>query len=152
MDSRRPRSHRASGRLDCCSSGDAAAVARASAPRATQGSDRHLAQRGRRILCLELGLDLVPRAEPNQGVQKEIDLFGSREWVGFYNSFVAKCAASAINVNGAGNVEVSRDVASNEVHALRGDRFASIQFHAESLLTRRGVDIIASNVKRVLAS
>lgn len=104
------------------------------------------------ILCLELGLDLVPRDEPNQGVQREIDLFGSREWVGFYNSYVAKCAASAINVHGAGNVEVSRDVASNEVHALRGDRFASIQFHAESLLTRRGVDIIASNVKRVLAS
>ncbi|GAA0683992.1 chorismate-binding protein [Dyella marensis] len=104
------------------------------------------------ILCLELGLDLVPRAEPNQGVQKEIDLFGSREWVGFYNSFVAKCEASAINVQGAGNVEVSRDLASNEVHALRGDRFASIQFHAESLLTRRGVDIIASNVKRVLSS
>jgi len=104
------------------------------------------------ILCLELGLDLVPRAEPNQGVQREIDLFGSREWVGFYNSFVAKCEASAITVNGTGHVEVSRDLASNEVHALRGDRFASIQFHAESLLTRRGVDIIASNVKRVLSS
>jgi phenazine biosynthesis protein phzE len=65
---------------------------------------------------------------------------------------VAKCEASAIHVQGAGNVEVSRDLASNEVHALRGDRFASIQFHAESLLTRRGVDIIASNVKRVLSS
>jgi len=85
-------------------------------------------------------------------VQREIDLFGSREWVGFYNSFVAKCEASAITVNGTGHVEVSRDLASNEVHALRGDRFASIQFHAESLLTRRGVDIIASNVKRVLSS
>jgi 2-amino-4-deoxychorismate synthase len=103
------------------------------------------------ILCLELGLDLVPRDEPNQGVQREIDLFGSRELVGFYNSFVAKCEASAINARNAGDVEVSRDLASNEVHALRGHRFASIQFHAESLLTRRGVDIIASNVKRVLS-
>ncbi|BDU21157.1 anthranilate synthase family protein [Dyella sp. GSA-30] len=103
------------------------------------------------ILCIELGLELVQRHEPNQGVQREIDFFGSTELVGFYNTFVAKCDCSCFSVRDDLRIEVSRDTQSNEVHALRGPRFASIQFHAESLLTQRGVDIMASSMKRVLA-
>lgn len=103
------------------------------------------------ILCLELGLELVQRKEPNQGVQREIDFFGSPELVGFYNTFVAKCDQSSFSLRDNLQVEVSRDAHSNEVHALRGPRFASIQFHAESLLTQRGVEIMASSMKRVLA-
>lgn len=104
------------------------------------------------ILCLELGLELIQRASPNQGVQREIDFFGSPELVGFYNTYVAKCDSSQFARGEHSLIEVSRDAESNEVHALRGASFASIQFHAESLLTHRGVDIIASSVKRVLTA
>lgn len=102
------------------------------------------------ILCLELGLELIKRASANQGVQREIDFFGSRELVGFYNTYAAKCERSHFNLRDHALVEVSRDPESNEVHALRGSGFASLQFHAESLLTRRGVNIIASSLQRVL--
>lgn len=44
------------------------------------------------VLSLCLGLDLQRRQEPNQGVQKQIDLFGAAERVGFYNTFAARPA------------------------------------------------------------
>lgn len=95
------------------------------------------------VLSSRLGFDLVPKEPPNQGTQREIDLFGSRETVGFYNTFVARCFESAANCANLGAVEVSRDPQTGDVHALRGPRFASVQFHAESVLTRSGVRILA---------
>jgi phenazine biosynthesis protein phzE len=105
------------------------------------------------ILCLQLGMELVRRAIPNQGVQKEIDLFGKNEIVGFYNSYVAKCSKNAIQY---GNkdlniIEVSRDYKSREVYGLKGEHFVSLQFHPESLLTQNGIDIIARSVKGILS-
>jgi phenazine biosynthesis protein phzE len=47
-------------------------------------------------------------------------------------------------------VEVSRDPETGEVHALRGPHFASMQFHAESVLTRNGVRIVGSLMAEVL--
>ncbi|MEE1940146.1 anthranilate synthase family protein [Streptomyces sp. TRM 70361] len=94
------------------------------------------------VLCRLLGLPMVRREVPNQGVQREIDLFGSRERVGFYNTFAARCGEDKIDCPGVGVVEVSRDAATGEVHALRGPHFASTQFHAESVLTRDGVRIV----------
>lgn len=102
------------------------------------------------ILCLELGLTIIKRATPNQGTQREINLFGSREVVGFYNTFVAHCTDSSFTARNGMILEACRDADSFEVHALRGPTFVSFQFHAESLLTCRGVDIIASQVKQVL--
>jgi 2-amino-4-deoxychorismate synthase len=102
------------------------------------------------VLCLRLGLGLVRRQVPNQGVQREIDLFGERRRVGFYNTFSAYCAADTIDVDGAGVVQVCRDKGTGEVHALRGPFFASMQFHAESVLTVDGPEIIADAVKGAL--
>lgn len=96
------------------------------------------------VLCDRLGLDLVRRDVPNQGTQREIDLFGSRELVGFYNTFAAYSPEDEIESPIAGPVEVSRDVPTGEVHALRGRHFVSMQFHAESVLTRDGVRILAT--------
>ncbi|MFC5723612.1 anthranilate synthase family protein [Streptomyces gamaensis] len=90
------------------------------------------------VLSLRLGLDLVRRDVPNQGVQREIDLFGSRERVGFYNTFAARSADTRADIDGIGAVEISRDPLTREVHALRGPHFASMQFHAESVLTQDG--------------
>jgi phenazine biosynthesis protein phzE len=102
------------------------------------------------ILCLELGLTLIQRDPPNQGVQREIDFFGRQELVGFYNTYVAQCDQNSVQCLRAKNIEVSREPNSNEVHSLRGPHFVSLQFHAESLLTRNGIDIIAASVKRII--
>ncbi|MFD7326576.1 anthranilate synthase family protein [Streptomyces sp. NPDC059875] len=96
------------------------------------------------VLSLHLGLELARRDVPNQGVQKEIDLFGARERVGFYNTFAARSDADRFPHPEFGAVEVSRDPDTGEVHALRGPHFASMQFHAESVLTQNGPRIVAS--------
>ncbi|MDX2846385.1 anthranilate synthase family protein, partial [Streptomyces ipomoeae] len=46
---------------------------------------------GHELIAAELGLGIVRKEVPYQGAQTEIDLFGRRETVGFYNSFVAYC-------------------------------------------------------------
>ncbi|MFI9263886.1 anthranilate synthase family protein [Streptomyces werraensis] len=101
-------------------------------------------------LCTLLGFPLVRRAVPNQGVQREIDLFGARERVGFYNTFAARAEEDKAECEGVGVVEVSRDPDTGEVHALRGPHFASMQFHPESVLTQDGVRIVGDLVREVL--
>jgi phenazine biosynthesis protein phzE len=102
------------------------------------------------VLSLRLGLDLVRKDRPNQGRQQEIDLFGVRERVGFYNTFAARSDEDKIECPGVGVVEVSRDPVAGEVHALRGSHFASVQFHAESVLTVDGLRIIGESLATLL--
>jgi phenazine biosynthesis protein phzE len=97
-----------------------------------------------------LGFPLVRRVVPNQGVQREIDLFGTGERVGFYNTFAARAEEDKVECEGVGVVEVSRDADTGEVHALRGPHFASMQFHPESVLTQDGVRIVGDLIKEVL--
>ncbi|WP_429932744.1 anthranilate synthase family protein [Agrobacterium vitis] len=47
------------------------------------------------ILSRKLGLPLKRRPRPNQGTRLEIDLFGTKELVGFYNSFHATSDAGS---------------------------------------------------------
>ena len=94
------------------------------------------------LLCLELGLPVVCRRQPNQGVQREINYFGASQRVGFYNTFNATHDSDEFWY-GDELVEVCRDQNSQEVHALRGRGFASIQFHAESVLTQHGIKIVS---------
>ena len=103
------------------------------------------------VLSRRLGLDLRRRAVPNQGVQRDIDLFGRRERVGFYNTFAAVSGEDKTETDAAGVVEIARDTSSLEVHALRGARFASMQFHPESVLTQNGVGITGDLVRHLLA-
>ncbi|MFG2356441.1 chorismate-binding protein [Streptomyces sp. NPDC048521] len=103
------------------------------------------------ILGLRLGLPLRRRTVPNQGVQKEIDLFGNREQVGFYNTFALVSEEDTVTVDGVGPVRASRDAATGEVHALRGPHFASLQFHPESVLTREGPRIVGTLLSGLLA-
>ncbi|MGW4238356.1 anthranilate synthase family protein [Streptomyces sp. NPDC004749] len=104
------------------------------------------------VLASLLGLDLVRRARPNQGVQRAIDLFGRREHVGFYNTFAARCDTDSFARPVLGDIEVSRDPGTGEVHALRGRGFASMQFHAESVLTQEGPRIVGSLLGEVVRS
>lgn len=103
------------------------------------------------VLASMLGLELVRKSSPAQGVQREIDLFGRRERVGFYNTFAARSEHDLLHRVGLpGPIQVSRDPQSGEVHALRGPGFASTQFHPESLLTQNGIHILAELIGSTL--
>jgi phenazine biosynthesis protein phzE len=94
------------------------------------------------ILSSILGLNVVRRDDPNQGVQKEINLFGKNERVGFYNTFSARSNYDKLSLpNGRDLAEIALDPIGGEVHAIRSAGFTSIQFHPESILTMGGVKI-----------
>ncbi|WP_406738707.1 anthranilate synthase family protein [Streptomyces sp. NBC_00853] len=99
---------------------------------------------GHELLAAELGLPLVRKAEPAQGAQTRIDLFGAEEVVGFYNTYTARCDDVLAGRLAAEGVEVARDPGTGEVHALRSPAggFAGVQFHPESVLTLRGADLL----------
>ncbi|NUT91637.1 MAG: phenazine-specific anthranilate synthase [Saccharothrix sp.] len=108
---------------------------------------------GHQVLSGLLGFPLVRKDKPNQGTRREIDLFGRRTTVGFYNTFAARAEADTVECDGVpGRVEVARDPETGEVHALRGPWFASMQFHAESVLTEHGPQILADLLTAVLAA
>ncbi|MFJ1924450.1 anthranilate synthase family protein [Streptomyces sp. NPDC088131] len=98
---------------------------------------------GHELIAAELRLDIVRKAVPYQGAQTRIELFGRPETVGFYNSFTARCDEASVTELAAHGIEASVDGATGELHALRGDGFASVQFHPESVLTLRGAAIVA---------
>jgi phenazine biosynthesis protein phzE len=99
---------------------------------------------GHQVLASVLGLEVFCKPSPNQGAQIEIDLFGDRERAGFYNTFAARYPDDLFfHPAVSGPIEVSRDTRGGEVHGLRCARFASLQFHPESLLTERGITILS---------
>ena len=102
------------------------------------------------MLASVLGLNLSRRDDPNQGVQKEISLFGKPERVGFYNTFSARCGHDYVSLPmGLGMAELSRDPLTDEVHAIQGDNFCGVQFHVESLLTIDGIRIFQEILTRL---
>jgi phenazine biosynthesis protein phzE len=100
------------------------------------------------VLSIRLGLEMRRLQPPNQGLARELALFGARERVGFYNTFAAFCDQDKVDVDGIGVVEVSRHA--GEVYALHGPRFASMQFHPESVLTVDGPRLLAESIRGVL--
>ncbi|MFD9304192.1 anthranilate synthase family protein [Streptomyces sp. NPDC060048] len=106
------------------------------------------------LLAAELGLALVRKAEPAQGAQTRIPFFGAQEVVGFYNTYAAACSAQEAESLALRGVEVSRDPATGEVHALRSAAggFAGVQFHPESVLTLRGAELVRDLLAGVRAA
>ncbi|MBT2440454.1 chorismate-binding protein [Streptomyces sp. ISL-36] len=98
---------------------------------------------GHELIAAELGMEIVRKRTPFQGAQVRIDLFGQAQTVGFYNSFTARCDDRAATELALHRIEVSRDPETDEVHALRGPGWASLQFHPESVLTMAGAEMIA---------
>lgn len=99
---------------------------------------------GHQILSKYIGLDVVRKDIPSQGVQKEITLFGEREIVGFYNTFVP------IKSRYVSGVEFSLETNSDEVLAMQSENWRSFQFHPESILTKNGIDILKRSVMQLL--
>jgi phenazine biosynthesis protein phzE len=97
---------------------------------------------GHQVLAARLGLDLHRREAPYQGLARDIDLFGQTRRVGFYSSFAAVAGTATVE-SPHGRVELARDPADDTVGALRGPRFAGVQFHPESVLSRDGVAVLA---------
>ncbi|MBB5118570.1 anthranilate synthase [Streptomyces eurocidicus] len=105
---------------------------------------------GHELIAAELGMEIARKADPSQGAQQRIDFFGREETVGFYNTFTARCTERAEAELAMHRVELSRDAASGDVHALRGIGFAGVQFHPESVLTLDGAAIVAELLASVL--
>jgi phenazine biosynthesis protein phzE len=98
---------------------------------------------GHQVLSTMLGLPVRRRDEPNQGVQRKIGMFGRTELVGFYNTFSARSDVDRFDCEAReGVVEVFREDSGDEVHALRGPGFASVQCHLASVLSRNGAEIL----------
>ncbi|RCW39666.1 phenazine biosynthesis protein phzE [Halopolyspora algeriensis] len=93
---------------------------------------------GHQLLARHLGLPVSRKPRPHQGVQKEIDVFGRRTTVGFYNSFTAHADAATTTALREHGIELCRETGSGDVLALRGPAIAGVQFHPESALTLDG--------------
>ncbi|PKP57395.1 MAG: phenazine-specific anthranilate synthase component I, partial [Candidatus Altiarchaeales archaeon HGW-Altiarchaeales-2] len=82
---------------------------------------------GHQFICKSLGIKVVRKEKPFQGVQETIDLFGKKEIVGFYNTFAGRYEREL------DGVKISYDKQTNEIHVLRGRNFVGFQFHPESI-------------------
>ena len=98
------------------------------------------------ILADTLGIALAPLDRPHQGLQKTVDVFGRAASIGFYNTFTARVEAGTTRV---GDAEIAADV-SGDVYATRGPRFASVQGHLESILSRDGLETLERLVTHAL--
>ncbi len=92
---------------------------------------------GHQVLCGRLGVDLAYKDIVFQGTQSRVDLDGREENVGFYNTFVARTG-----VEPPDGVSLAADPATGDVHLVHGPHYRGIQFHAESILTEHGYDLL----------
>jgi phenazine biosynthesis protein phzE len=90
------------------------------------------------VLSDAIGLDLAYKDIVFQGTQTRLDVLGSEEVVGFYNTFVARAPAGGAPAG----VRVQAEPASGDVHLLAGPTYRGVQFHAESILTQHGHDLL----------
>ncbi len=97
---------------------------------------------GHQILCKQLGFSLQKKEEPLQGVQREINFFGELQKVGQYNTFTAVHDKYVLE-------DIACDEESNEIHAIRGEHFAGLQFHPESIFTENGFDILMQELRHL---
>jgi phenazine biosynthesis protein phzE len=94
---------------------------------------------GHQALCHELGIPLAYKDIVFQGTQSPIPFAGRTERVGFYNTFVGRVGPNDALPDG---VTVETDASTGDVHVLTGPHYRGIQFHAESILTERGYDLL----------
>jgi phenazine biosynthesis protein phzE len=102
---------------------------------------------GHQALCHELGIPLAYKDIVFQGTQSPVEIEGRTERVGFYNTFVGRMAADTVLPAG---VRVEADPETGDIHAVYGPHYRGIQFHAESILTEHGYDLVHRLVSELL--
>ena len=100
---------------------------------------------GHQALCHRLGIELDFKDIVFQGTQSPVGIEGRTERVGFYNTFVGRAGGLL-----PAGVEVEADPESGDIHLIRGPHFRGIQFHAESILTEHGYDLIHELVRDLI--
>jgi len=103
---------------------------------------------GHQTLCERLGIPLAYKDIVFQGTQSEIPYAGRTERVGFYNTFVGRVGPDGALPPG---LSAEYDAESGDIHVLTGPHFRGIQFHAESILSEHGYDLIHDLVRDLLA-
>jgi phenazine biosynthesis protein phzE len=93
---------------------------------------------GHQVLCGELGIPLGYKDIVFQGTQSRIVVDGREENVGFYNTFVGRVGEAGTPQG----VEVTADPTTGDIHMVAGPHFRGVQFHAESILTEHGYELI----------
>ncbi|MEO5853494.1 MAG: anthranilate synthase family protein [Nocardioides sp.] len=101
---------------------------------------------GHQALCHRLGIALDFKDIVFQGTQSPVAIGGRTERVGFYNTFVGRVDGSDLPAG----VSVDADEATGDIHVLTGPHYRGIQFHAESILTEHGYDLIHDLVRGLL--
>ena len=100
---------------------------------------------GHQALCHQLGLPLAMKDIVFQGTQSAIQLGGRTQRVGFYNTFVGRAGSTLPE-----GVTVDADPVSGDINAIYGPHYAGVQFHAESILTQHGFEILHDIVSDLL--
>nr|WP_314841269.1 chorismate-binding protein [uncultured Microbacterium sp.] len=104
------------------------------------------------ILSDRLGIELTALDAPHQGLQKSVPVFGEDASIGFYNTFTARVAPGTTSAGSATmSAEIAADATSGDVYALRGDHFASVQGHLESILSHDGIRTLTRLVGHALS-
>ncbi|MFT4009423.1 MAG: anthranilate synthase family protein [Nocardioidaceae bacterium] len=101
---------------------------------------------GHQVTCDRLGIRIAYKDIVFQGTQSSVALDGREERVGFYNTFVARPDGPLPD-----GVRVWSDPTHGDVHLLKGPHFTGVQFHAESILTENGFDLIHDLVLELLS-
>lgn len=101
------------------------------------------------VLADLAGLQIAQLSPPNQGVQLPVDLWGQTRRIGFYNTFVARPPAGPASVAGR-PLEVAVHEPDDAVVGLRGPGVATIQGHAESVLSRDGLVALHGLIRHAL--
>jgi phenazine biosynthesis protein phzE len=95
------------------------------------------------------GHPIAPLAEPRQGIQLDVEVFGTPARVGFYHTFGVRQSSTAEHPEL--RLEASSD-ANGFVTAFRGPGIASIQAHLESVLSFDGERMLSALVRHALTS
>jgi len=95
---------------------------------------------GHQALCHQLGIPLAYKDIVFQGTQSPVSMGGRTERVGFYNTFVGRVTDGDLPL--PDGVSVDTDPVTGDVNALTGPHYRGLQFHAESILTQRGYDLL----------
>ena len=96
--------------------------------------------------CHNLGIPLFYKDIVFQGTQSPVAIDGRTERVGFYNTFVGRDGADAL----PDGVRVDADRESGDIDHLVGPHYRGSHFHAESILSQHGYDVLHHLVSELL--